>query len=534
MNATLLSVGDLFEGMPSGDDRHMADLLSPETSKTKIGRSRSRSSWADMLDLAIDLQSDTPLLQQIYLILREAILLRHLAPGSRLPSTRQLADRLGVSRTSVLSAYDRLLGEGYIQGRTGSGTYVSDDVAETVVMPARSPARRDNPTTRRLSMAGIRYRDASRSLGPPEEIAFTPGCTSVDAITIEAWRRVGLRQLKTLERVNLHYADPIGELSLRTEVAQYLRAARAVRCDPEQIVIVSGAQQAIDLSLRVLLDPGEAVWVEDPGYLGARAALNAVGATIIPVPVDRSGLMVSEGLAAAPKARAAYITPSHQYPTGVVMSMRRRLDILAWARDHDAWIIEDDYDSEFRYVGRPLASLQGIDSDARVIYVGTLSKMLFPGIRIGFAVVPHDLLDVFRGAKFVTDRQPPTLLQAMTTDFMRQGFLNAHIRRVRQRYREARDVVVEAIKKHMGDLVDVEIPECGIQLAIFFKKNISDVDVAIQARQQGIVVKPVSQLYLRVAPRQGLLLGYAGFDLHKLRTASEKLATIVRKASQSA
>ena len=504
-------------------------VRSTKTSQPLLTRSRSR--WADFLDLEIELQSETPLLQQIYLSLRKAILLKNLAPGSRLPSTRHLADRLGVSRTSVLSAYDRLLAEGYIEGRTGSGTYVSSDVSDSIIAPAvsRRPQRHVG-ATRRLSEAGIRYRETALNLNPPEDIPFSTGCCSVDAITLEAWRRVGARRLRALDRVNLFYADPIGEPSLRVEVAQYLRAARAVRCEPEQIIIVSGAQQAIDLCSRVLLNPGDPVWVEDPGYHGARAALSGIGAKLIPVPVDASGLMVSAGIATEPNAKAAYITPSHQYPTGVVMSMRRRLDILAWAQDRDAWIIEDDYDSEFRYVGRPLASLQGIDDGARVIYVGTLSKMLFPGARIGFAVVPHDLIDVFTGAKFATDRQPATLLQTMVTDFMRQGFLNGHIRRMRQLYREARDVVVEGITRHMGDLVDVEVPESGIQLAIHFKKAISDVEVARQARLQGIVVKPISRLYLQVRPRQGLLLGYAGFDLHKLRASSEKLAHIVRNS----
>ncbi len=501
---------------------------STKTSQPPITRSRSR--WADFLDLEIDLHSETPLLQQIYLTLRKAILLKNLAPGSRLPSTRQLANRLGVSRTSVLSAYDRLLAEGYIEGRTGSGTYVSNDVSESIIAPSVATGQQRVDATLRLSKAGARYRETALNLSPPEDIPFSPGCCSVDAISIEAWRRVGSRQLRTLQRVNLFYADPIGELSLRTEVAQYLRAARAVRCEPEQVIIVSGAQQAIDLCARVLLDPRDPVWVEDPGYHGAHAALSGIGAKLIPVPVDESGLMVNAGIAIEPRAKAAYITPSHQYPTGVVMSMRRRLDVLAWARDRNAWIIEDDYDSEFRYVGRPLASLQGIDDGARVIYVGTLSKMLFPGARIGFAVVPRDLIDVFTGAKFVTDRQPATLLQAMVTDFMRQGFLNGHIRRMRQHYREARDVVVEAITRHMGDLVEVEVPDCGIQLVVHFKNAISDVEVARQARLQGIVVKPISRLYLQVHPRQGLLLGYAGFDLHKLRASSEKLADIVRNA----
>ncbi|MDF3812440.1 MULTISPECIES: PLP-dependent aminotransferase family protein [Rhodopseudomonas] len=507
-----------------------SDVAQPVKPRKPPAAGGSRSKWADFLDLVVDPGNDTPLLQQIYLGLREAILLKTLAPGSRLPSTRQLADRLGVSRTSVLAAYDRLLAEGYIEGRTGSGTYVSHDVSESVIVPVVGGGQPKEGASRRLSAAGDRYRETARRLAPPQDVPFSPGCSSVDAITIEAWRRVGSRQLRTLDRVNLAYADPIGELALRTEVAQYLRAARAVRCEPEQVIIVSGAQQAIDLCARVLLDPGDAVWVEDPGYHGARGALDGIGARMIPVPVDDSGLIVSAGIAREANARAAYITPSHQYPTGVVMSMRRRLDILAWAREHGAWIIEDDYDSEFRYVGRPLASLQGIDDGARVIYVGTLSKMLFPGARIGFAVVPRDLIDVFTGVKFVTDRQPPTLVQAMVTDFIRQGFLNGHIRRMRLHYRDARDVVVATITRQLGDLVEVEVPECGIQLAIHFKQAISDVAVARQALAQGIVVKPVSQLYLQAQPRQGLLLGYAGFDLHRLRSSAERLALIVREA----
>ena len=433
----------------------------------------------------------------------------------------------------MLSAYDQLLAEGYAEGRAGSGTYVTQDVTQDVPQSPISPVVLEKfggkAAAPRLSSAGTRFRKLARNLSPPDDvIPFNTGCCSVDAITVESWRRVGARQMKTLEKANLHYADPIGELSLRIEVAQYLRAARAVRCEPEQIVIVSGAQQALDLSMRALVDPGDSVWMEDPGYLGARAAMQAVGANLIPVPVDESGLVVSAGIVAEANARAAYITPSHQYPTGAVMSMRRRLEILAWAREHDAWIIEDDYDSEFRYVGRPLAALQGIDDDARVIYIGTLSKMLFPGARVGFAVVPKELVDVFTGAKFVTDRQPPILPQAMVAEFMRSGFLTGHIRRMRLQYREARDVVVKAITQDMGDLVDVEVPECGIQLIVRFKHDISDVEVANKARAKGIVVKPVSSLWLNKPARQGLLLGYSGFDSRKLRYASRQLAEVVR------
>lgn len=488
----------------------------------------SRAKWSDLLHLTLDQGSASPIFQQIYLVLREAIVANTLAPGSKLPSSRGLALRLKVSRTSVVSAYDQLLAEGYVVGREGSGTYVSDDVPAAMVTPARVAGADGSAPRQRVSVAGARYGRFAADLIPPGSLPFAAGCCSVDAKTVEAWRRIGAEQMRRFDPVNLSYADPSGELSLRREIAAYLRAARAVQCDEEQVIVLSGAQQAIDLSIRTLLDPGDPVWIEDPGYAATREALAAAGASLVPVPVDENGLDVAAGIASAARARAVYITPSHQYPTGAAMSMARRLDLLAWASQTGAWIIEDDYDSEFRYAGRPLASLQGLDRGGCVVYVGTLSKVLFPGIRLGFAVVPHHLIDVFRGARFLSDRSPPTLQQAMTAEFMRQGFLTSHIRRMRQRYKEARDVVVEAIARHLGDLVDIEVPECGIQLVIHFRDGLSDIAVAEAARRQGIIVKPVSPHYVAARPRQGLVLGYSGFDNHKLRAAAAELGRIAR------
>lgn len=486
--------------------------------------STTRAKWAEFLDLEIDPRSDRPLFQQIYLMLRAAIVSNALSPGSRLPSTRQLADRLDVSRTSVLTAYEQLIAEGYVAGQAGSGTYVSHDVPQAIVAsqpPATTLRKSDR---RKLSQAGERYAEVSPHLTVTEHMAFGTGCCSIDAVTVEAWRRIGAQEMRRFNPVNLGYADPAGEYDLRNEVAQYLRAARAVQCDPEQIIILSGAQQAIDLSLRLLIDPGAAVWVEDPGYYATRAALVAAGAKLVPVPVDGDGLMVHEGIARAPRACAVYVTPSHQFPTGSVMSMARRLDLIAWAAKSGAWIIEDDYDSEFRYVGRPLASLQGLDRDGCVIYVGTLSKILFPGIRLGFAVLPESLIPAFKAARYLADRQPPTPHQTIVAEFMRQGFLTSHIRRMRQRYREARDVVVESITKELGDLVEIEVPECGIQLVLHFREAISDIAVTAEARRAGVVAKPVSPLYLEAEARSGLVLGYSGFDMHQLRAASANLA----------
>ncbi|WP_420103992.1 PLP-dependent aminotransferase family protein [Bosea sp. (in: a-proteobacteria)] len=488
----------------------------------------SRAKWSELLHLPLDQDSRRPIFQQIYLALREAIVANTLAPGSKLPSSRDLAQRLGVSRTSVVSAYDQLLAEGYVVGREGSGTYVSDDVPAAIVTAGQPPGAGGSAGRQVVSLAGARYGRFAAELTPPGNLPFAAGCCSVDAKTIEAWRRIGSEQMRHLDPVNLSYADPRGEVSLRREIAAYLRAARAVQCDEDQVIVLSGAQQAIDLSIRTLIDPGDPVWIEDPGYGATRAALSAAGAGIVPVPVDEHGLDVAAGIAATGGARAVYITPSHQYPTGAVMSMSRRLELLAWAAQNGAWIIEDDYDSEFRYAGRPLASLQGLDRNGCVVYVGTLSKLLFPGIRLGFAVVPHQLVDVFRGARYLSDRSPPTLQQAMTAEFMRQGFLTSHIRRMRQRYREARDVLVEAIDRHLGDLATIEVPECGIQLVIHFREAISDIAVAEAAARQGLTVKPVSPHYMEAPARQGLVLGYSGFDNHRLRAAAKELGLIVR------
>ncbi|WP_160122871.1 MocR-like pyridoxine biosynthesis transcription factor PdxR [Rhodovarius lipocyclicus] len=492
---------------------------------------RGREQWSILLDLAVEHDSSRPLFQQIYLGFRDAILARRLSPGSRLPSTRLLAERLGVSRTSVLTAYEQLLAEGFVTGRAGSGTFVAEDAAPDVMAPTRSQLAAPLAPAPQLSRIGQRYERFAAALPLSPSLPFAAGCCSVDALSIQAWRRTGVEVMQNFDPSYLSYSDPSGDLPLREEVAKYLRAARAVRCEPEQILILSGAQQAIDLSIRVLLNPGDAVWVEDPGYLATREALAAAGASLIPVPVDREGMVVEAGLRAAPQARAAYITPSHQYPTGSIMSIQRRLELLSWAKAHGAWIIEDDYDGEFRYVGRPLASLQGLEGGESVIYVGTLSKMLFPGARIGFAVVPPALIGAFRGARFLTDRNPPTLQQALVTAFMRRGFLTSHIQRMRQRYRAARDIVVEAITRHMGDLVEVEVPECGIQLTMHFRQPICDVRVVEAARRHGVVVKAVSPHYLGTPARSGLVLGYSGFDAHRLRSAAALLAQAVREVA---
>lgn len=319
---------------------------------------RSASSLVP-LDIEIDPSSTRPIFQQIYLAFRDAIMDRRLSPQARLPSTRALAAQLDVSRTSVLTAYEQLLAEGYVTGQAGSGTFVAEDATPSIFTPLVGEGVSRSPPA--LSRIGQRYHSVAAGLAPPPSVPFAAGCCSMDATSIESLRRAGTEVMQSFDPSMLSYGDPAGDWELRGEVTKYLRLARAVRCEPEQILILSGAQQAIDLSIRVLLNPGDPVWVEDPGYMATRQALVASGAQLVPVPVDRDGLMVETGRLVAPQARAVYITPSHQYPTGAVMSLQRRLELLSWASAKGAWIVEDDYDSEFRYVGRPLASLQGVD-----------------------------------------------------------------------------------------------------------------------------------------------------------------------------
>lgn len=453
-----------------------------------------------------------------------------ISPGSRLPSTRQLADQLTLSRTSTLAAYEKLAAEGYIETRVGSGTFVTSDLPSLVEEPERSSPTASEPRpNERLSAYAHKAEQVTSDLYTSAAVPFVTGCSSIDAVAIDAWRRVGVRHFQTMDAENLRYSTPNGVPALRLEVANYLKAARAVRCDPDDILIVSGAQQGIDISIRSLLDRGSQVWIENPGYLPTRAALSAHGAQLVPVPIDAEGLVVEEGIRRAPEAKAAYITPSHQYPTGAVMSLERRMALLDWANRSGAFIVEDDYDSEFRYSGAALPSLQGIDSQGRVIYLGTLSKVLFPGTRIGFAVVPPGLRKAFAAVRFLTDRQPATLQQQIVAEFMRDGFLTSHIRRMRQRYRAARDLLVGVLLENLGDAIDIEVPDGGIQLSIFFKTGHDDVAIAAAARRQGIVVRPLSSLYVSAPQRKGLLLGFSGFEDHLLRQAAIRLGQIIRQ-----
>jgi GntR family transcriptional regulator/MocR family aminotransferase len=479
----------------------------------------------ELLDIPIDRRAATPLFRQVYSGLATAILERRLRPGSRLPASRSLAGRLGLSRTAIVSAYEQLLAEGYATGRVGSGTYVATDLAD-------KPDGRTRPVKPRRDAGHTVPRLAGNVdvTAQSDDRPFNLGRTLIDARTADQWRRLNARALRAMPRSHLGYGDPRGSEELRRATAAYLADARAVRCDPEQIIITGGTQHAIDLVVRTLLPMASEVWVEDPGYPLTREALSAAGVKVHPIPVDAHGLDVAAGRAAAPRARAAFVTPSHQFPTGVVLTMARRLKLVAWARAAGAWIVEDDYASEFRYGGRPLASLQGLDAAERTIYVGTLNKALFPGLRTGYLIVPEPLLQRFVTTRYLMDRQPPSLQQEVLAAFIGEGHLTSHIRRMRERYRDQRDRLVDALRRRAGEFLEVEPPDQGMHLVAYLRQGLSDSMIEQAALDEGVVVRALSRLYARARPQQGLLLGFSGYPATSIGPAVSRLAKALRGA----
>src|SRR4051794_2752854 len=468
---------------------------------------------------ALDRGAGVPVLRQLYLALRGTILSGTLPPGARLPPSRVLAGQMGVARNTVVAAYEQLLAEGFIEGRVGAGSFVSHDLPDAPASPppvANAPPPPAPPASRRF--AGAQAHTGAFGSAP-----FNTGRCALDERTLQVWRSLTLRRLQRPDPTWLGYTDPAGPSALRQAIARYLRTSRAGRCEPEQVVVTTGAQQAIDLMLRVLIEPGDRVWLEDPCYPAVRAALTAARARVVPVRVDAQGMDVAAGVAASPQARLAYVTPSSQYPLGVVLSMARRLELLAWARRSGAWVLEDDYDSEFRYAGRPLASLQGIDEGDRVIYIGTFNKALFPGLRLGYAVVPWELLEPVLAARLLSDWHPAALQAEVVADFLEEGHFAPHLRRMRQRYLTARDALVAALRDNLSDQMEIEAPDQGMKLLARLHPGLSDLAVSTAAARRGLIVRPVSPMFIKAPPFQGLMLGFSGHEPGTLRWAAREL-----------
>lgn len=482
--------------------------------------------------LHLNRRSRLPLQRQLYDEIRNAILSGRLAPGARVPATRVLAADAGISRNTASGAFDQLMAEGYLEGKTGSGTFVARTLPEDLLRVMRQPvpARRPPAAAGGLSDRGKRLgaiRVSIRLRASASERAFRPGLPALDHFPRDLWARLAARLLRHASAELLTYGDPAGYLPLRRAIAEYLRAARGVNCSAEQVIVTAGSQQALDLAARLLLDPGDTAWVEDPGYLGARSALRAAGVHCISVPVDADGLCVSEGEARGPHARLACVTPSHQYPLGATMPLSRRTALLAWARHHHAWIVEDDYDSEFRYSGRPLPALQGLDPAGCVIYTGTFSKVLFPSLRLGYMVVPERLVDAFVAARALADRQPPGIEQALVALFLDDGHFTRHLRRMRNLYAERQATLVSAIRKELPESLQAGPAEAGMQLISWLPEKADDAKVSLRAAEAGVVATPVSAYAVEARLRPGLLLGYAAFNSRLIREGVRKLASIL-------
>ncbi len=487
-----------------------------------------------LLTLPLDATAATPLFRQLYEGLRQSILDGTLAAGARLPGTRGLADELGVSRNTVLNAYEQLLAEGYLRGAIGSGTYVSCTLPEEMIQVCRrqGPARLRSTKHRALSQRGELLASMSSSVsccgGVPRP--FRPGIPALDAFPFDIWMRLVARHHRRPAPELLGYDHSAGYAPLRSAIAAHLGPARAVRCEPEQVVITTGSQQGLDLIARLLLDPGDTAWIEDPGYPGARAALEGSGVQLVGVPVDSEGLDVAAGCKRCPRGRLVYVTPSHQYPLGVTMSLSRRIALLEWARQADAWVVEDDYDSEFRYSGRPLAALQGLDRDGRVLYIGTFGKPIFPSLRLGYLVVPPDLVDAFVAARAVSDRQAPSLTQAVLADFIHEGHFLRHIRRMRTLYEQRQQTLLRAARRELAGLLEVPACETGMHVMAWLADGWDDRQVSQASAQVGVEVPPLSSYCLKRSRRGGLLLGYAGWDGRQIRDAVRRLGAVLRDA----
>lgn len=466
----------------------------------------------------------------LYLELRAAILSGRLKRGARMPSTRHLAGQYGLSRGTVTAAFDQLHAEGYTRTQVGAGTFVASGLPDQSIVAKRSrpvlvlPQSTATLSKRALQMVdGVRLLPASNSLGK----AFRNYEPAIDLFPVDLWARVSGRVLRRAPRSLYGQGNVAGYEPLRRAIAEYLGAARGVHCDAKQVIITSGAQQALDLISRLLLDPGDRVWLEDPGYPGARFALRAAGAQLIAVPVDQDGLNVDAARKLAPTARMVYTTPANQFPLGVTMSLDRRLALLKWAVDARAWIIEDEYDAEYRYFGRPVAALQSLDRSGCVVYVGTFTKMLFNALRLGFLVLPEPLVGAFEAARSFVDRHPPTLDQAILAEFILDGHFGHHVRRMRQTYAERLFVLRDAARKQLSGMLDVVEAAAGMRTIAWIKAPTPDTTLAQRARALGLELTALSEFTVRHSHPPALVLGFAGCSASELRRGVGVLAAVL-------
>lgn len=488
--------------------------------------------------IRLDATAQLPLRRQLYEQLSQAIRTGLFKPGARLPSTRALAHELNVSRTTIIEAYRDLQAEGYLESRVGAGTVVVQKLPELFLQakPGESPVEtrgqgedqefRSQPPIR-LSQRGKRLAAMAAPSWPvirSELRPFRIGVPALDAVPQQAWARAVTRAVRDASPGQLDYHYAAGYPPLREEIAAYLAVARGVQCTADQVIIVAGIQAGLSLITNLLLEPKDAVWMEEPGYFLAQDVFQVAGAILIPVPIDGEGLVVADGWALCPEARLAYVTPSHQFPLGVTMSQARRHQLLSWTQQTGAWIIEDDYDSEYRYTGRPIPALQGLDEAGQVIYLGTFSKVFFPALRLGYLVAPPTLVEAFTVAQRVMSFHLPVLEQVAMASFMAEGEFTRHIRRMRGLYAERCNWLLTYAAHYLTDKLRLERTPSGLHLVGWLPEEADEREMAVLADQQGVTVYPLSDFHLGSTARRGLVLGFAAFGEVEIREGVQRLA----------
>ncbi len=460
--------------------------------------------------------------------LRSSILEGRLRPGARLPATRDLARQYGVARGTAVAVFEDLAAQGYLRSAVGSGTFVNDTLPPDLspsARPAQAPPTADRPRRAAATPgATSEFARRMRAFGAPSPgpaRAFRTDLPALDLFPTALWAQVAGRRLRRVTANDLRGTEPLGYAPLRAAVAEYLQTARGVRCDVGQVAIVSGAQEALDLVARLILQPGDRVCVEDPGYVGATRVFDAWGGRVSAVPVDAEGMRIPSRRV---RAKLAYVTPAHQFPLGVAMSLPRRLALLEWARAERAWIFEDDYDSEFRFSGRPLPALQGLDPHGVVLFCGSFSKVLFPSLRLGYLVLPPNLVDAFAAALSIITRHAPVLSQAVLADFLHDGHFGRHVRRMREIYAERWTVLWESAGSELGGLLEVSPIEAGLQTAAFLAPGVDDRAAARAAAARGVEVTPLSGYARRPMARGGFQLGFAPIEPREIRRGVQELA----------
>ena len=465
--------------------------------------------------------------------LRDEILDGRFRPGSRLPSSRDLARQQGLSRGTVVSAFDQLRSEGYVGGSTGSGTYVSKVLPDDLLqVRQRRAAPREigvAPPRRRLSGFAAAA-TLFPGLAPVPTRAFRTHLPALDLFPTSLWAQLAGRRLRRATTNLLLGCDPLGYRPLQSAVAEYLVTSRGVKCVPDQVAIVSGTQEALDLAARLFLDPGDRVCMENPGYVGARRAFEAVGARVTAIDVDEDGATIPPSRVT--DVRLAYLTPGHQFPLGVCMSLSRRLAMLAWARRTGTILFEDDYDSEYRYAGKPVPALQGLDRHSVVVFAGSFSKVLFPGLRLGYLIAPPDLVERVTAVQSIRTRHAPMLTQAVLCDFIAQGHFARHVRRMREIYAERRGVLLDAAREQLAGALAITGVEAGLQTAAWLTAGHDAARVEALAAQRGVDVTALGRYTRGSVRHQGLHLGFAAVDVAEIRRGVRELAGVLEQSAR--